>query len=147
MNYRKYADAPKIYSAMRILLAAIILSFFLPVFIFAAEPAPQPSPAVSFSDNFFDSLRNISLKIESYITPESAKEKGFWAWIRESADELFRRAIRMARDIANSAENKARAAFDYISIKAKEKIGENIRTRAEIYIKNSIDYIDNKIKN
>ncbi len=131
---------------MRILLAAIVLSFLLPLFVFAAEPAPQPNPAVSFSGNFFDSLRGISAKIESYITPESAKEKGFWAWIRESADEIFGRAIRMARDIANSAKNKLRTASDYISIKTKEKIGENVRTKVEIYIKNSIDYIDNKIK-
>ncbi len=130
---------------MKITLAAIILSVFLPFFAFALELPPPPK--ISPLDNIFDSLRNTSAKIESYITPESAKEKGFWPWIREASGELFSRAAHTAGAIGEFAENRGRKAFNFILTEAKEKIGENFWSSGEAYIKNSINYIDNKIKN
>lgn len=129
---------------MKIILAAIILSIFLPFLSLAAELPPAPSSAPFF--NIFDSLRGFSVRIESYITPKSAKEKGFWAWIQDSSSELFTRASRAAGNIREFAENKGRKAYNFISAEIKEKIGENFWAAGKAQIENFINYLDKKIK-
>lgn len=124
-------------------MTAIIFCIFLPVLTFAAESPPSVLP----SNNVFEFLRGAPAKIESYIIPESAKEKGFWAWIQEASSELFSRAIRASSAIGEFAKNKGQMALDFIEIKIKEKIGENFWASGKAYIKNSINYIDKKIQN
>lgn len=130
---------------MRKILAAIIISIFLPFLAFAAESSPLPSVLPAY--NIFDSLRSVSAKIESYITPENAKEKGFWAWSQETVSEFLNRSFHTASNIGEFIKNKGQLTLDSIANKTKEKIGENIWLSGEQFIKNSIDFINKKIQN
>lgn len=130
---------------MRIIFTAIIFCIFLPFLTFALELSS--SPKVSLPDNIFNSLRSAPSRIESYITSESAKEKGFWLWVQGASGELFSRAIRAASNIGEFAKNKGRSTFNFIGLKIKEKISENIWSSGKVYIKNSINYINKKIQN
>lgn len=124
-------------------LSAVILIILLPFFVFASEP-PIPQKA-SLQSSIFDSLRNISGKIEAYMVFGSVKEKRLWVW--KSSSEIFSRATHTAIKMGEFAINKGESIFGFIGKKVKENISDNIREKAEAYIKNSINYLDNKIKN
>lgn len=118
----------------RIACSVIILCLLLPFVVFAME-LPQ-TPSVSPLNNAFGSLRGASAKIESYILPESAKEKGLWAWSREVLTDLFLRAKRAIDTGSRYAKEKGQTFYDSVKNKLREKIKRDAWTTGELYINN-----------
>ncbi len=118
----------------RIACFVIILCLSLPFQVFALE-LPK-IPATSPLNNVFESLRSISEKLESFILPEDAKQKGIWNWGREVFNDLFSRAARTAGIASKYAKNKGQSLVNAIETKLKEKIKRDAWTSGEIYIGN-----------
>lgn len=118
----------------RLIFFIIILCLLLPFMAFAIELPPAPS--VSPLNNVIGSLRSASAKIESYILPESAKEKGLWVWIREISTDLFLRSKRTIDIAGKYANDKGQIFYDSIKSKLREKIKRDAWTTGELYINN-----------